>query len=116
MSSKGLPPLGPSAQSLANAYAGLNGDDQASLEAELAATRQRLAEEGEKLMRSAAAGLARQSLNNAMLEELKEEAAGKKGVRRLSDPDNRDARIAHIRKVEDDELRRLSGGRLRRKP
>ena len=80
-------------------------DSENEMAEELAKTR-------ERLMRASAGANASQSVTNAIVTELADEAAGTLKVRRLSDPKNRTARVQFHEDVEEAELTRLSGGKL----
>ena len=108
--SKTPPPVGPGATGL---YAGMAWgkiraaqDDAAGAVAELQATRDRL-------LRTMATAEGYRATIGAMVDELRAEEAGTLKVRRLSDPSNRPARVQLSEDVESEELKRLSGGRLR---
>ena len=75
----------------------------------LAQTRDRLLME----MAKSEAGIA---LANAMVDELKAEAAGQLAKRRLTDPMGREARRQFVDDVAEAELKRLSKGRLSFEP
>lgn len=104
---KGLPPLYAGTKELLDAVESVWSDSRTEkdLKRQLEATR-------EQLLRANAAALAQQSLANTMLNELKAEEAGQRTARRLSDPGNRDARVAHVVLAEEEHLKRLSGGHL----
>jgi hypothetical protein len=110
MSSKGLPPIGPGAASLAAGIAWAEFDSKARKD--IARLEEELELERERLCRALAGESANLDLANQMVRELKAEAEGQRGVRRLSDPANKELRHAHRVLKTDEELRRLSDGRL----
>lgn len=65
-----------------------------------------------KLIAAEAAKEGYAALTNAIVSEIKAEAAGDLKERRLSDPGNREARVHYKQDVEDDAMRRLSGGAM----
>jgi hypothetical protein len=115
MSTKQPPPIGPSVGGLVAglAWGRVRGTEGSAVTVagELAATR-------ERLLRASASAEAQQALANAIVDELADLEAGRISAaeRRLSDPKNRAARVAHVVKVEDKALQRLGGGKPRRRP
>lgn len=111
MSNKNVP-IGPGPTGI---YAGLAWGAAAGARDAAADLAQELAETKASLLRALASQEGSQTLANEIIGELAAEAAGQKNVRRLSDPKNRDARIQRREDVEEDALKRLSGGTLRMK-
>ena len=66
----------------------------------------------DRLLRAIASAVAQQALANCLVDELTAEAQGRLASRQLSDPYNREGRLAYLATVEERELQRLSRGRL----